>query len=358
MTSGNFSSGSMYGPLYHTRTWSGLDGKYEIVSGVRRLKINDYTTERSSQVGSPSLPDPVFGSQRFISCLADPDWEGIWSGLDELALQSKLSSRIRRHQFNLAVNVAEGKKTVAMVTQNLTALGKAFRAARRGDWKQSLASLRAPSNSRKLAFSSKEIASRWLELQYGWLPLLSSTYDAAKAFEAYTSGPRVNSLRVFRVKSGPYNGSQSPTLWSGNGSYRYLKSYRCEMMEQMSAVRELGLMDPASVAWELIPYSFVVDWFVPIGTYLENLAVIPFLTQRYVTTTSRLQRCEGRGFIIPPSHFYDEAWCKSQVFRYERTVSTGLTTARPGFKSLPDAMSSKRIWNAIALARQRFKVAV
>jgi hypothetical protein len=29
-------------------------------------------------------------------------------------------------------------------------------------------------------------------------------------------------------------------------------------------------MNPLSITWELIPYSFVVDWFVDIGSYLRN----------------------------------------------------------------------------------------
>ncbi len=32
----------------------------------------------------------------------------------------------------------------------------------------------------------------------------------------------------------------------------------------------LGLANPAIVVWELIPFSFVVDWFVTVGQFLEN----------------------------------------------------------------------------------------
>lgn len=36
---------------------------------------------------------------------------------------------------------------------------------------------------------------------------------------------------------------------------------------------KVGLTNPLSVAWELIPFSFVVDWFLPIGKYLDALDV-------------------------------------------------------------------------------------
>lgn len=32
-----------------------------------------------------------------------------------------------------------------------------------------------------------------------------------------------------------------------------------------------GLINPAVLAWELIPFSFVVDWFAPIGNTLDAL---------------------------------------------------------------------------------------
>lgn len=31
-----------------------------------------------------------------------------------------------------------------------------------------------------------------------------------------------------------------------------------------------GLLNPLSVAWELMPLSFVADWFLPIGSYLSG----------------------------------------------------------------------------------------
>lgn len=32
-----------------------------------------------------------------------------------------------------------------------------------------------------------------------------------------------------------------------------------------------GLLNPLEVIWELVPFSFVADWFLPIGDYLSAL---------------------------------------------------------------------------------------
>lgn len=38
-----------------------------------------------------------------------------------------------------------------------------------------------------------------------------------------------------------------------------------------SLASSLGLNNPAGIVWEAIPFSFVVDWIVPVGDFIENL---------------------------------------------------------------------------------------
>jgi hypothetical protein len=47
----------------------------------------------------------------------------------------------------------------------------------------------------------------------------------------------------------------------------------------------IGLINPSTVVWELIPFSFVVDWFLPIGNFLHGLSAL--------TGTSTQQGCYG-----------------------------------------------------------------
>jgi len=32
---------------------------------------------------------------------------------------------------------------------------------------------------------------------------------------------------------------------------------------------QTGFLNPINLVWEILPFSFVVDWFLPIGPYLE-----------------------------------------------------------------------------------------
>jgi hypothetical protein len=38
----------------------------------------------------------------------------------------------------------------------------------------------------------------------------------------------------------------------------------------------LGLNNPIAIAWEAIPYSFVVDWFFEVGSLIDTLSIQPF----------------------------------------------------------------------------------
>ena len=40
----------------------------------------------------------------------------------------------------------------------------------------------------------------------------------------------------------------------------------------MKAISYYGLDNPTLAVWEAMPYSFVVDWFLPVGDYLSSLS--------------------------------------------------------------------------------------
>lgn len=51
-------------------------------------------------------------------------------------------------------------------------------------------------------------------------------------------------------------------------SYVYKLTSTMEVWESM---KNFGLTNPMETAWELTPWSFVVDWFLPLGEYLSSL---------------------------------------------------------------------------------------
>lgn len=42
----------------------------------------------------------------------------------------------------------------------------------------------------------------------------------------------------------------------------------------MQVATQYGIANPALVLWEMVPFSFAVDWFLDIGGYLESLGAL------------------------------------------------------------------------------------
>jgi hypothetical protein len=351
MTTRSETKGSVSSPYFLDRDSSGSNGKYETVGGSKRDKWNNYSFLLREQRCKGSSTVPV----RYQNLQVQPVWSSHFSSSDQLNLFSKLSSKARGHDFNLAVNVAQGKQTIGMCADVLKSFGLAALDAKRGNFTSAIRRFNVSPGS-KSRFKYKDISSRWLELQYGWLPAMGDSYEALLAFQKSTEKRDIRfSVGITRYKK--WEASASPSLYGSNGQGLVMGKRRiiCELTETISNNRALGLTDPLSVVWEVIPWSFVIDWFLPVGSYLENLNVIPKLSGRFLTT-SFYTACE-HGVSLNPTGGWQGSTGDVRMVRVDRTVSTSLTVPPPSFISLPDAMSPKRIYNAMALSHQRFRVA-
>lgn len=128
-------------------------------------------------------------------------------------------------------------------------------------------------------------ASTWLEYTYGWKPLLSDVYNFAEA-----------SASLGVEMSGAIRGA----IAKGRSDTEFQKTYYLNQFKfDVTAVRKMfcamqvryrvddggpsfetafGLTNPLLVAWEVVPFSFVADWFLPIGQAIESLTAYRGLT--------------------------------------------------------------------------------
>jgi hypothetical protein len=248
-----------------------------------------------------------------------------------------------------------------MAVNSIGSIATAMSRLRRGDVGGAFRSLGSVAGHRDVKLINKrlddsDLSGAWLAMQYGWLPTLSDTYEATRAF-ALRNETRFQRYTVRAMAKKVFDSSTSPPNWSCPSTWTYSKQIQYELSEDfsLSQPRALGLTDPASVAWELLPWSFVIDWFLPIGDYLSALNIVPFLKGKYWITHK--ETFEGEAY--PVSAFY--ATCGGgahtfRVFDHGRTCGEGaLVVPTPVFKSLPDAMSPQRIRNAVALAHQKLR---
>jgi len=314
---------------------------------------HDYTTNVIVQT------DPVFEFSQlgaaFRTCTGDNSGFGLpvvsflWDSNDDIAALGKLREKIAGSDFNAGVALGESREALSMITNSATRVYKSYRAARIGDFRNASRFLVEGTDRRRLG--RKSVSSNWLELQYGWLPLLKDAEGAAQflaeTFEfplrqryAIRSSKRQGTIRT----SSPASKFSDSECYSRKAIVAYL--------QEKDVVKLSGLLDPLSVAWELTPYSFVIDWFIPIGNYLAARGLSQSLTGTFVTT--RKDYARGANIVSARA---DTVLRGSGSYSYERialtrTVSTTLSVPTPTIKPLGDVSSWKRAANAVALLSQ------
>jgi hypothetical protein len=180
------------------------------------------------------------------------------------------------------VTAAELGKTVSMVTSNTTSLKNALALLAQGRPKKAVlmalgvTKQRGSSNWRR---GSKTAASRWLEIRYGWLPLIYDVQGVINAYNAVAK-PRFTA-RGYANDLADHTATGVATLapqLKFNFTFRreVEKRYRAyilyEVDQRTFLTQKLGLLQLPLTAWELVPWSFVIDWFVNIGDWCESIS--------------------------------------------------------------------------------------
>ncbi len=216
------------------------------------------------------------------------------------------------------------------------------------------------------------VADTWLEYSYAWKPLLGDVFDHAEAMAtALTDRNKVAIRSVYasvvinRTLSSYTPGSN---LWGCRKITEHVRRarggvfYSLGSNSTLSTAATFGLTNPYVVAWELVPFSFVADWFIPIGDALSSLSASDGLVfyKGFVggrntssTTTSAVRNGasinaggylhSGGGGIISPIY---------KSFSFTRFKLDGFPTAQlPRFK---DPRSFAHAASAIALLQSIF----
>lgn len=304
-------------------------------------------------------------------CADDADWTA-WSPLpffganETNALLSDIYSEVKGSEFNPALFLAQGNQTLAMIGGTAVKLAKSIHHLRRGDVASAARSLtsgtnRAPIKPPKGGWkaltdtSVKNLSSAWLELQYGWLPLLQDVDAGAKAIAHQLTPPTRFSVVKTKTKT---QTTISQSYQAFTPVKKVTEDLRIEYLasENLDNIALLGLNDPLTVAWELVPFSFVVDWFLPIGDYLEARCAVSSLkgtyrmTQRYRVKTDLVNRPNGNGVVVRAEEGPYPGRASYEGLSLTRSAEAPITRAAfPRFKPLNQAASVKHCLNAIAL---------
>lgn len=182
------------------------------------------------------------------------------------------------------VALAEGRQAMDMIVKRLSQLTNFANNLRRGrflDAAKDISYNLSLRHKKKLEKSyvkgnAKNFADNYLEFHFGWSPLMGDIHDAAEVL----SEPILP--HSIKVKRGAYFNTYT-SLNSDNGNDRTwggdkYSTYQAITLRanvevsnpNLALAQQCGLVNPLTIAWELVPFSFVVDWFVNVGDFLNT----------------------------------------------------------------------------------------
>lgn len=270
----------------------------------------------------------------------NPSFDSLDATLSADAL-SKLNDKTRG-DLDISVDLAEAHKTAKMLnfTQKVVDYTKMF--------------------TRKFALL-KPAANAWLEYTYGVKPLLRTLYGAAdenlrvvinktQSFTARASG-------VFVPTSIPIN-----TIWGVitfpvvSSNLKRSWTYGVNIATDQFDLARWSSLNPASIAWELQPYSFVVDWFFNVGGYLRNMETYLLYNNKFrsgyrtILTTGDLN-FEKRTTSLPNYKYVnDHNYGYARLVIIQRSVLNSYPV--PSLPSLRARLGSSRLLSAASLLAQ------
>nr|WEU70935.1 MAG: maturation protein [Hangzhou fiers-like virus 4] len=174
---------------------------------------------------------------------------------------------------------------------------------------------------------AKEAAGLWLEYWFGWAPSLNDVYNAVNLLQQPIPAQRFKARARF---------NQPQQLVTSGARQEGVFEYGCSMRATVTVsnpnlwlANQLGLVNPASTAWELIPFSWLLGWWVNVGQVLSSLTDWFGLSVRDASTT---YYAAAKGLVRASDPYWNQtsdyegfAWVRSLGIHKPVLKVTGLS---------------------------------
>lgn len=286
---------------------------------------------------------------------------------------AQANSNVRDTMVALGEALAEIEKTVGMMADTASRIVGAARHVRKGRFSKAARAL--GTSVPTTASVGKTFAENWLAYRYGWLPLYGTIYGGLVAsYELSIRTPAVlrvqgkattsSSLSTIHQDDG--GSSDGMSMWylpwtcitNANSHYRARVSYWIQRdMGLLSKAQNLGLYDPLSLAWELLPFSFVVDWFANIGDIVDEISTFHGASYLVGCISHKVEvEATSVSTPVPRTTSYSvntgsPARSQMTLTRYKRDVYNVPPSVHPHFNN---GLNATRFIDAVALIRQLF----
>lgn len=235
---------------------------------------------------------------------------------DFVVTENAVRSKLRETYVNLSVAMAELPKTADMIRKNIMNFYEVYRKIRRLDPNLVLMPY--------YALREKRARERWLEYHYGVRPLIGEVDGAMRALHARVQRPSFFQGRC-RNETADDASWKQPLSFQGRAFQEVQLYQKVKFQQQIiyrvsydttkpaSQLAPFGLTNPLLTAWELIPFSFVADWFINVGDTVASLDNLHSVRSLDVIRSYRLHEtitCDGSRNVGGSGTYSHRKWVR------------------------------------------------
>jgi len=267
---------------------------------------------------------------------------------------SEAQSKIFGQSLNLAMTAKDIIDANKMASEYFGRVSKAAPYLRKKQFGKALKAFFG-TKSKSLA-----AANSWLEFQFGVLPTIHAVQDVYKHAAAGVKASKGRLLRI-RSSSRTLRIQEPPPLdwgWIQVPVCFEQERYTCyRYLSKQDFLQNMARFNMVEVAWDATPWSFLIDWFVPVGDYLSQFGSITTFTTDGCDSIKREREQYGTAIWLDSDADGHQVQSFSHHHvdferRVNRTLSLNMTLSEMIQRSKLN-LSCRRAVTAFALARQR-----
>jgi hypothetical protein len=250
----------------------------------KQYKLKSISAKSSSgwvNVGTycnkPILKKFVYYRNPVETCLYDIGSERTnWSG--------RMREELKDLRLNLGPSLVEYRETRDMFVSAAVTIRDIYRKVRSGKF-----------ITKRRKKTPCRLAGAHLGMTYGVMPLVGDLFESVERLKSVLDDPLIKRISVYNSRQGRYSEESAGQKLDG---YWKVSERATAYIRLIPNYGGFTLGNPAEWIWEAVTLSFVIDWMIPIGSWLSSLDALSGVEDLKGTVT-RKEAWGHTGEILP-----------------------------------------------------------